>query len=320
MDFVRFIIRRVLFGIVVLWLVTLGTFFLFFVIPSDPAVTLAGKGGTPQKVAQIKQRLGLDQPVIVQYWHYLDRLLHGDLGTSFFTGAPVNTTIKSDLPPTLSLIIGGAVLWLIVGIGVGVLSATRARSLLDRSATVFVLIGISMPTFVVGLVLLFVVYFQLAKHGIQAFAPMYVPFTQSPSAWFTHMVLPWVTLALVSAATYSRLTRGSLLDALGEDYIRTARAKGLRERRVIYRHALRSALTPVITQFGIDLGTLLGGVIIVENIFGLPGLGQLAIQSVANQDQPVIIGTVVVASACIVVANIAVDLGYALLDARVRAH
>src|SRR6266567_6371173 len=184
MDFLRFIVRRILFGIVVLWLVTLGTFFLFFVIPNNPAVVIAGKGGTPQRVAQIKARLGLDQPVIVQYWHYMVRLLHGDLGTSFYTGQSVNTTIKQDLPPTLSLIIGGAVLWLIGGIGVGVLSATRARSLLDRSATLFVLIGISMPTFVVGLVLLFVVYFQLAKRGIQAFAPMYVPFTQSPAAWF----------------------------------------------------------------------------------------------------------------------------------------
>ena len=318
MDFVRFIIRRILFGIVVLWLVTLGTFFLFFVIPSDPAVTLAGKGGTPQRVAQIKQRLGLDQPVIVQYWHYLDRLLHGDLGTSFFTGAPVNATIKADLPPTLSLIIGGAVLWLIAGIGVGVLSATRARSLLDRSATVFVLIGISMPTFVVGLVLLFVVYFQLAKHGIQAFAPMYVPFTQSPGAWFTHMILPWITLALVSAATYSRLTRGSLLDALGEDYIRTARAKGLTERRVIYRHGLRAALTPVVTQLGVDVGTLIGGAVVTESVFNLGGVGQALLRAFDFGDVYVILGIVIITAVAVVVANIVVDIAYSLLDPRVR--
>ena len=318
MDFVRFIVRRILFGIVVLWLVTLGTFFLFFVIPSNPAVTLAGKGGTPQKVAQIKQRLGLDQPVIVQYWHYLDRLLHGDLGTSFFTGAPVNGTIKADLPPTLSLIIGGAVLWLIVGIGVGVLSATRARSLLDRSATVFVLIGISMPTFVVGLVLLFVVYFQLAKHGIQAFAPMYVPLTQNPAQWFTHMILPWITLALVSAATYSRLTRGSLLDALGEDYIRTARAKGLTERRVIYRHGLRAALTPVVTQLGVDVGTLIGGAVVTESVFDLGGVGQALLRAFDFGDVYVILGIVIVTAAAVVVANIVVDIAYSFLDPRVR--
>ena len=318
MDFVRFIIRRILFGIVVLWLVTLGTFFLFFVIPSNPAVTLAGKGGTPQRVAQIKQRLGLDQPVIVQYWHYLDRLLHGDLGTSFFTGASVNSTIKADLPPTLSLIIGGAVLWLIGGIGVGVLSATRARSLLDRSATLFVLIGISMPTFVVGLVLLFVVYFQLAKHGIQNFAPMYVPFTQSPAQWFEHMILPWITLALVSAATYSRLTRGSLLDALGEDYIRTARAKGLTERRVIYRHGLRAALTPVVTQLGVDVGTLIGGAVVTESVFDLGGVGQALLRAFDFGDVYVILGIVIVTAMAVVVANIVVDIAYSVLDPRVR--
>ena len=318
MDFVRFIVRRILFGIVVLWLVTLGTFFLFFVIPSDPAVTLAGKGGTPARVAQIKQRLGLDQPVIVQYWHYLDRLLHGDLGTSFFTGAPVNGTIKADLPPTLSLIIGGAILWLIGGIGVGVLSATRARSLLDRSATVFVLIGISMPTFVVGLVLLFVVYFQLAKHGIQAFAPQYVPFTQSPAQWFTHMILPWITLALVSAATYSRLTRGSLLDTLGEDYIRTARAKGLTERRVIYRHGLRAALTPVVTQLGVDVGTLIGGAVVTESVFDLGGVGQALLRAFDFGDVYVILGIVIVTALAVVIANIVVDIAYSVLDPRVR--
>src|SRR6516164_36064 len=318
MDFVRFIARRILFGIVVLWLVTLGTFFLFFVIPADPAVTLAEKAGTPQRVAQIKQRLGLDQPVIVQYWHYLDRLLHGDLGTSFFTGASVNSTIKADLPPTLSLIVGGAVLWLIGGIGVGVLSATRARSFLDRAATVFVLIGISMPTFVVGLVLLFVVYFQLAKHGIQAFAPMYVPFTQSPAQWFTHMILPWITLALVSAATYSRLTRGSLLDTLGEDYIRTARAKGLRERRVIYRHGLRAALTPVVTQLGVDVGTLIGGAVVTESVFDLGGVGQALLRAIDFGDVYVILGIVIVTALAVVVANIVVDIAYSVLDPRVR--
>jgi len=318
MDFVRFIVRRILFGIIVLWLVTLGTFFLFFVIPSDPAVTLAGKGGTPERVAQIKQRLGLDQPVIVQYWHYLDRLLHGDLGTSFFTGVSVNSTIKQDLPPTLSLIIGGAVLWLIGGIGVGVLSATRARSLLDRFATVFVLIGISMPTFVVGLLLLFVVYFQLAKHGIQNFAPTYIPFSQNPAQWFEHMILPWITLALVSAATYSRLTRGSMLDALGEDYIRTARAKGLTERRVIYRHGLRAALTPVVTQLGVDMGTLIGGAVVTETVFGLGGVGAALLRAFNYGDVYVILGIVIVTAVAVVVANIVVDIAYSVLDPRVR--
>ena len=315
MDFLRFIVRRILFGIVVLWLVTLGTFFLFFVIPNNPAVVIAGKGGTPQRVAQIKARLGLDQPVIVQYWHYMLRLLHGDLGTSFYTGQSVNTTIKQDLPPTLSLIIGGAVLWLIVGIGVGVLSATRARSLLDRAATLFVLVGISMPTFVVGLLLLLVVYSRL---GFTVLAPGYVPFTQSPVQWLEHMILPWITLATVSAATYSRLTRGSLLDALGDDYIRTARAKGLTERRVVYRHGLRAALTPVVTQLGVDIGTLIGGAVVTESVFGLGGVGQALLQAFNNGDVYPILGIVICTAVAVVVANIVVDIAYSFLDPRVR--
>lgn len=318
MDFMRFLIRRVIFGLVVLWLVTLGTFFLFFVIPQDPAKLIAGKAGTPQTVAQIRLRLGLDQPILVQYWHYMYRLVHGNLGTSFFTGASVNGTIKQDLPPTLSLIIGGAVLWLAAGIGVGVLSATRARSLLDRAATVFVLIGISMPTFVVGLLLLFVVYFQLAKQGIRVFAPQYVPFTQDPWQWFTHMILPWITLATVQAATYSRLTRGSLLDSLGNDYIRTARSKGLRERRVIYRHGLRAGLTPVVTQLGVDIGTLIGGAVVTETVFSLGGVGQALLTAFNNGDVYVILGIVILTAAAVVVANIVVDIAYSFLDPRVR--
>src|SRR6266487_2535567 len=315
MDFLRFIVRRILFGIVVLWLVTLGTFFLFFVIPNNPAVVIAGKGGTPQRVAQIKARLGLDQPVIVQYWHYMVRLLHGDLGTSFYTGQSVNTTIKQDLPPTLSLIIGGAVLWLIVGIGVGVLSATRARSLLDRAATLFVLVGISMPTFVVGLLLLLIVYSRL---GFTILAPGYIPFTQSPVQWLEHMILPWITLATVSAATYSRLTRGSLLDALGDDYIRTARAKGLTERRVVYRHGLRAALTPVVTQLGVDVGTLIGGAVVTESVFNLGGVGQALLRAFNFGDVYVILGIVIVTALAVVVANIVVDIAYSVLDPRVR--
>ncbi len=318
MDFLRFLTRRVIFGVVVLWLVTLGTFLLFFVIPNNPAAVLAGKAGTPQRVAQIKARLGLDQPVIVQYWHYMDRLLHGDLGTSFFTGDSVNSTIKADLPPTMSLILGGAVLWLIAGIGVGVLSATRARSLLDRAATLFVLIGISMPTFVVGLLLLFVVYFQLAKHGITNFAPIYVPITENPAQWFEHMILPWITLATVQAATYSRLTRGSLLDTLSNDYIRTARAKGLRERRVIYRHGLRAALTPVVTQLGVDIGTLIGGAVVTESVFDLGGVGQALLRAFQFGDVYVILGVVIVTAAAVVAANLVVDVAYSFLDPRVR--
>ncbi|GAA4729348.1 ABC transporter permease [Phytohabitans rumicis] len=316
---VRFIVRRLLFGVLVLWLISVAVFALFFVAPHDPARTIAGRQATPETVALVRHRLGLDQSVLSQYGHFLSRLLHGDLGYSYYNSEPVRSLIATRLPVTLSLTLGGAVLWLILGVGIGVMAARRPRSLLDRTATVFVLGGLSMPTFLVGLLLLYFLFFRLHLAGIDAFpGGGYVPLTQSPGQWAQHLVLPWLTLALVSAATYSRLTRAALLEVLDEDYIRTARSKGLSERRVIYRHALRSALTPVATQLGIDVGALLGGAIITENVFGLPGLGQLAVQSVTTQDLPVIVGIVLVASAFVVLANLAVDLTYAVLDPRVR--
>jgi peptide/nickel transport system permease protein len=315
----RFLVRRILFGVLVLWLISVAVFVLFFVAPHDPARTIAGRQATAQTVALVRHRLGLDQPILEQYWHFLTRLLHGDLGYSYYNSEPVRSLIFARLPVTLSLTVGGAILWLILGVGIGVMAARRPRSMFDRAATVFVLGGLSMPTFLVGLPLLYVLFFRLHLAGVNVFpGGGYVPLTQSPAQWAQHLILPWLTLALVSAATYSRLTRGSLLEVLGEDYVRTARSKGLSERRVVYRHALRSALTPVITQLGIDVGALLGGAIVTEDVFGLPGLGQEAVQSVTTQDLPVIVGIVLLASFFVVVANIIVDLLYAVLDPRVR--
>jgi peptide/nickel transport system permease protein len=315
----RFLLRRAAFGALVLWLISVAVFVLFFVAPHDPARTIAGRQATPETVALVRHRLGLDRPVLQQYGHFLARLVHGDLGYSYYNSEPVRSLIAGRLPVTVSLAIGGAVLWLILGVGIGVLAARRPRSLVDRGATVFVLAGLSAPTFLVGLLLLYVLFFRLHLAGVDAFpGGGYVPLTQDPVGWAQHLVLPWLTLALVSAATYSRLTRGSLLEVLSEDYIRTARSKGLSERRVVYRHALRSALTPVVTQLGIDVGALLGGAIITENVFGLPGLGQMAVQSVTTQDLPVIVGVVLVAAFFVVLANIVVDLLYAVLDPRVR--
>ena len=315
----RFLVRRALFGLLVLWLISIAVFVLFFVAPHDPARAIAGRQATAQTLALVRHRLGLDQPILTQYWHFLTRLAHGDLGYSYYNSEAVRSLILSRLPVTLSLTLGGAVLWLLLGVSTGVAAARYPRSLLDRTATVFVLGGLSMPTFLVGLLLLYLLFFRLHLAGIDAFpGGGYVPFTESPAQWARHLILPWLTLAVVSAATYSRLTRGSLLEVLGEDYVRTARAKGLSERRVVYRHGLRSALTPVVTQLGIDVGALLGGAVITENVFGLPGLGQLAVQSVTTQDLPVVIGIVLVAAFFVVVANIAVDFLYAVLDPRVR--
>jgi peptide/nickel transport system permease protein len=318
---VRFLVHRILLGLVVLWAITAIVFVMFFVAPSNVARLIAGRQATPETVALVKHRLGLDRPVLDQYGSYMWNLLHGDVGYSFYNSTSVRSLIWDRVPVTFSLAIGAAVLWLFIGVSTGVLAATRPRSLADRAVTVAALFFYSMPAFLLGLIFLYFLFFRLHLAGITIFPGSgYVPLTKDPLQWAQHLLLPWLTIALVTAALYSRLTRASMLDVLGEDYIRTARAKGLSERRVVYRHGLRSAITPVVTQFGIDLGTLLGGVIIVENIFGLPGLGQLAVQSVTTQDLPVIIGTVVLASAFIVAANILVDLCYALLDPRVRVH
>jgi peptide/nickel transport system permease protein len=319
MTIARFLLRRILTGIVVLWLVASGTFLLFFARPvATVARQLAGRDATPAVINQTIKDLGLNQPIAVQYWHFLDRIAHLNLGHSYFNQESVNTIMKQDLPPTASLVVGGTILWLIVGLSVGILSATRARSLFDRLSTVGVLIGLSLPPFVIGEFLLLVVFVPLNQHGFHWVQDQYVGPSQGIVTWAGHMILPWITLAAVQAAVYTRLMRGQLLSVLGEDYIRTARAKGLSERRVIFRHGVRAAITPVVSQLGVDVGQLLGGVVVVEAVFGLGGLGQVAVQSVQTDDLPVIIGFVLLSSAFVVVANIIVDLAYSLLDPRVR--
>jgi peptide/nickel transport system permease protein len=313
----------VLLGVFVMLVVTVVVFLIFYVGPgrANVAQTLAGRQANAKTVAEISHRLLLDRPLTTQYWHFLDGLLHGNLGYSYYHGQAVTTVLKEAYPITLSLALGAAVIWLIIGVLSGVLSAVRSRSIWDRIVTVLALFFYSMPSFVLGLLLLYVFYYQFALHGIHLFPGAgYTYLTANPLKWFEGLVLPWITLSLVSAAAYTRLTRGSMLDVLSEDYVRTARSKGLSETRVIYKHALRSALTPVVSQFGIDLGVLAGGAVVTETVFGMPGLGYTAVQAINNQDLPVIIGIVIVASASVVVANIFVDIFYAVLDPRVRLH
>jgi peptide/nickel transport system permease protein len=319
----RFLVRRIFEGIIVLWLVTVGVFIIFYIGPGPKGVAraLAGREATPQVVAAVSHRLLLDRPIWVQYGHFLWLLLHGNLGYSFYHDQSVNSILAAAFPITLSLVIGAAILWVVIGILTGVLSAVRARSVADRAFTGLALFFYSMPTFVLGLLFLLFFYYELTIHGLALFPGSgYTSITVSPWEWFRGLILPWFTLALVSAATYTRLTRGSMLDVMGEDYIRTARAKGLSERRVIFRHSLRAALTPVVTQFGLDVGILLGGAVITEQVFALPGLGFTAVQAIQQQDLPVIIGVVIVAATAVVVANIVVDAFYAVLDPRVRLH
>jgi peptide/nickel transport system permease protein len=320
----RFLIRRTFQGLLVLWLMTLTVFGIFFVGPGPKFVArvLAGRQATPQTVALIAHRLHLDQPWYVQYWHFLVGLMHGNLGYDYYNNQPVLKVILSALPITLSLVVGAAALWLVMGVATGIISAVKTRSIWDRTFTTTALFFYSMATFVLGLLFILIFYSFLTNHGIPIFAApgAYTPITQNPLTWAHDLILPWFTIALVSAATYTRLMRGSMLDVFGEDYIRTARSKGMTERRVIFRHNMRASLTPIVTQFGLDVGVLIGGAIITETIFGLPGIGWTSLKAVFAQDLPLVMGVVIVASAGVILANLLVDIGYAVLDPRVRLH
>ena len=318
---IRFLLRRILWGIAIVWFVATLVFAMFFIAPRDVARLIAGRQASDQTLELVRKRLGLDQPVPVQYVRFLGRLVRADLGESFLTGEPVTNVIRRGFPVTASLALGAATLWLIIGVGTGVIAATRPRSVFDRVLTGVALFFYSMPPFLLGELLLLFLFFRLYMAGYALFPPgAYVPLTESAAQWARHLILPWFSIALITAATYSRLTRGAMLDVLGEDYIRTARAKGLTERRIITRHALRSSVAPVITQFGIDLGGLLGGAIVTEVVFGLPGLGREAVLAITTQDLPVIIGITILSSTLVVIANLVVDTWYAFLDPRVRVR
>ncbi len=317
----RFLARRAALGALVMWAVATVVFVMYFVAPHDVARLIAGRQASPQTVAAVSRDLGLNRSVAAQYGSFLVRLLHGDLGYSYTNSEPVTSLITQGLPVTFSLAIGGAVLWLLLGVTSGTVAARRRRSVVDRTTTGVALLFYSIPTFLLGELLLLGLFYELHVLGIDFFpGGGYVPFTQNPAEWAQHLILPWLTIALVSAATYSRLTRASLLDVLGEDYIKTARSKGLSRRRVTVRHGLRAALTPIVTQFGLDIGALLGGVVVTETVFGLPGLGQLLITSIDHQDLPTTIGLVLLAAAFVVSANIVVDLLYVVLDPRARLN
>jgi peptide/nickel transport system permease protein len=315
-----YIVRRLMWVVVMLFLVSLVTFAVFFVLPSaDPALLRAGRQPNPALVAQIRHNLHLDQPWYQQYLHYMDRLvLHWDFGYSFQNNIAVKQQIFDRLPATASLAVGAAIVWLLIGIGVGTLSAVRRRSVFDRVAMTGALIGISAPVYWLGLVSLFLFSNDIGRFRLLPGSGSYVGLTQDPLRWFTSLLMPWFVLAASYAAFYARLLRGNLIDVMGEDYIRTARAKGLTERRVILRHGIRSAITPIVTAAGLDIGFLLGGAILVEAVFNVPGIGRLAFDSIQNSDLPMIQGTVLLGAFFIVLMNLVVDVAYAFLDPRVR--
>jgi peptide/nickel transport system permease protein len=316
----RYIARRVAWMVVLLFVVSAVTFLIFYSLPSaDPAALRAGRTANPQLVEQIRETLGLDKPIYTQYWLYMKQVvLHFDFGFSYQNSAPVRQQIVDRLPATFSLTAGAVVIWLAVGLPVGILSALRRRQLSDRLAMGAALVAISAPVYWLGLISLYLFASDIGRFPLFPGASSYQPLTDDPGKWLGSLVLPWLVLAASFAAFYARLLRANLLETMSEDYIRTARAKGLPERQVVLRHGVRAAITPVVTVLGLDIGILLGGAILTETVFNIPGVGRLAYDAIQRADLPVIQGTVLFGAFFIVFANLVVDVVYAFLDPRVR--
>ena len=317
----QYIVRRIFWAILVVLIVLFLTFLIFYVMPpGDPAVRFAGKSPNPQTIAEVRHQFGLDKPWYQQYGLFVKNLVTGDqwgwpgLGYSFDTRVSVRDELLNRLPRTIALAVGAAIIWIILGVSIGIISAIKRGSLLDRASMSFALFGISAPVFWLGLMALFIFWQKLGWLP----GTGYVPFAQSPKEWFTHLILPCTVLALLYAAFYARMTRGNLIETMGEDYIRTARAKGLSERKVVMKHGLRASLTPVVTMFGMDFALLIGGAVITETVFNIQGVGAWAVSSVFSSDLPAVIGVTVVGAVAVVAMSLIVDVLYAYLDPRVR--
>src|SRR3954452_23450292 len=312
-----YIARRLAWTVLVIGIVLFITFLVFFKLPAgDPALRFAGKSPTEESLALIRHNMHLDQPFYVEFGYFVKNFAVGDengwpgLGYSYGGYVSVKDEIRERAPRTLWLIFGAATLWLTLGVSIGVLSAVKRRSVLDRAAMGFVLFGISAPVFWLGLMALFIFWRKLGWTA----GTGYVSPVNSPTGFFSHMILPWVVLAMLYAAFYARMTRNNLLETLGEDYIRTARAKGLSEGEVIFKHGLRASLTPIVTMFGLDIALLVGGAVITERVFNFNGLGYKTIFAAQQQDLPLVIAVVLVASTAVALANLLVDIAYAYLD------
>jgi peptide/nickel transport system permease protein len=334
---VTFVVRRLIISVLLLVIVSMTVFAIFFLVPrlvgqtpEGMALRYVGRDATPQAVQGAMRRLHLDDPIYVQYGRFVKGIVVGQdyslgpqqarcpapcFGYSFNNNQPVWGTLVDRLPVTASLAFGASILWLTSGVAVGVLSALRRGSVFDRAAMSVALAGVSLPIYFTGLVSLSLFSYTF---GLFPGGGSYTPFFENPLKWAYALVLPWVTLAFLYAALYARLTRAGMLETMGEDYIRTARAKGLPERTVVTKHALRSSLTPIITIFGLDLGLLLGGAVLTESTFSLPGLGKLVIDGIRNNDLPVVLGVTMFAAFFVVIANLVVDVLYAAVDPRVR--
>jgi peptide/nickel transport system permease protein len=327
----RYILTRVLGAVIMLVVTSIVVFGIFFIVPrlagqttDQLAAQYVAKDPSPEEIAAIKQKLGLDRPIPVQYGRFVKGIVVGRefefgpdteycpppcFGYSFKTQRPVWPDLVDRLSVTFSLAVGASIIWLVAGVSIGVLSALRRGSFFDRFAMIIALAGVSLPIFFTGLL------------SLALFKPTgvnYVPFAESPVEWAYNLLLPWITLAFLYAALYARLTRAGMLETMSQDFIRTARAKGLPERTVTTKHALRATLTPILTLFGLDIGLLLGGAVLTESTFSLPGIGRYAIDAIGNNDLPQVLGVTMLAAFFIVIANLLVDVLYAVADPRVR--
>jgi peptide/nickel transport system permease protein len=318
----RYMIRRLLWAVVLFLAVTIVTYVLFFVIPSDPAKQACGQACSQKDVIRVRHFLGLDQPIYVQYWHFLKNLVvHQDLGHSFFNRESVNQLVGEAAPVTASLVFGGAIVWMLIALPIGVLSALRPRSMMDRASMTFVLIGISAHPIWLGLIFAYFIGYKWGITPITGYADFVNPPPGQPGGpvqWAYHMILPWLTFAILFAALYTRMIRANVLDTMNEDYVRTARAKGAPEQTVLRSHILRNALLPIVTMLGMDIGLALGGAVFTETVYSLPGLGRTSVQALQNYDTPTVQGVIVFATCAIIVFNLIVDLLYAWIDPRIR--
>ncbi|NYV74837.1 ABC transporter permease [Streptomyces sp. UH6] len=327
-----YLIRRLIAAAVMLVVIIVVVFGIFFLIPKwagiDPAANFVGKQADPAAIEAVRQKLGLAEPIHSQVWEFFKGIFAGRtyvgggdvtncaapcFGYSFRTEQEIFPVLMDRFPVTLALALGAALLWLLLGVSAGVLSALKRGSIWDRGAMVIALGGVSLPIYFTGMVAA-----AIFIYGLGWIDGQFVPLEESFTGWLGGLILPWVTLAFLYAAMYARITRATMLEVLGEDYIRTARAKGLAEKTVIGKHAMRSAMTPVLTMLGMDIGALIGGAILTETTFNLPGLGQAVLQAIRTQDLPVILGVVLITSIAVIVANLVVDVLYSAIDPRVR--
>ncbi len=316
----RYIVRRLAWTVLLLVIVSFLTFLVFYVLPaSDPAVLRAGRNATPEQIAEVRAVLGLDQPVYEQFWIYAKGVVTDlDFGYSYYSEVPVREEIVSRIPASMAVALGAFVIWMAIALPVGILTALKPRSKSDRVVTGTTLFFLSAPTYWLGLVVLFLFASDIGRFHVIGGAGTYVPFSESPLAWAEALFWPWIVLALGFAGFYARMIGENLREAMAQDYVRTARAKGISERRIVLRHGLRAALTPVVTLAALDLGFLLGGTILVETVFNIPGVGRYAVDSIQNGDLPAIQGVVLFGAILIVLAILAADVLYAILDPRVR--